>query len=141
MDKKPAKAVIPRSRLSLMKDSLAGNSIVAFMGSLLLAQSPSPNHWVLGITVFLAVLSVILALASIVSRLSERVLDLTRPLAPVLALFTWLGFTSGWISAIVELPEDQWQSHVLAWSGLGMFIFLFGRFMLEIFRSGSRAQG
>ena len=114
----------------LKEDWLAGNAVVAFVGALLLAQStqlsdaayrlpfnvtiPSLSDVaVYCLVAFLIVLSVILALASIIRPIQGWALNLNRAFSGPLSLLIWGAFILSWLEAFSNLPRDLWWSQLL----------------------------
>ena len=131
-------------------DWLFGNSLVAFIGALLMAQvwEPSedtfrllfffevPNYT--GFIIFLIVavffvLSLFLAVASIVPPLRNVALKLATPFSTALDLIVWIAFVGSWGAAIQKLPTDEWWSGILVLGGIVMFFFIPARIYLRLF--------
>ena len=130
--------------VDLRKDWLTGNAVVAFVGALLTAQvwetwGPSEGTVKLffvftvpeysGFVIFLFIaglflLSLFLAVAIIVTRLQRWAISIAADFSPVLGIFVWLAFLVSLLSAIPELPLDQWWSQFLIWGGLVLVLFL-----------------
>ena len=138
----------------LKEESLASNAAVAFIGSLLLAQSWKPSGGVhelpfnltipashdavyFAIAAFLFVSSFVLALASIVRPLQSWATCTIRPLSPLLAFLVWVAFMISWLEAISKLPTDQWWPLVLFLGGFVFFLFLFWRMLRAMHQSGA----
>ena len=98
----------------MQKDSLASDATAAFAGVLLLAQTwrpPSgtnelpfnipnplpPDGALIAIAAFALLLSIVLALASIVAPIRLRVLPFTTLIRPLLSLFTLLAFVVSFV--------------------------------------------
>ena len=130
----------------LREDWLAGNSVVAFVGALLLAQStqlsdaayqlpfnvtiPSlSNVAVFCVVAFLFVSSIVLALASIIRPIQSWALDQARAFSAPLGLLIWGAFLLSWMEAYSNLPTDLWWSQLFFWVGFGFFLFLGYRFI------------
>ena len=137
----------------LKKDWLAGNSVVAFLGALILAQTwrPTGDSYELpfsltvpafpdpvsfAIAAFLLLSSFLLMVASAIPiRLVPHwVVSVVRTFSVMLDFVVWLAFMQSWLSIVSELPDDQWWAYVFAWGGLMMFTFLTFRFLLGMFR-------
>ena len=126
----------------IKEEWLVGNAVVAFVGALLMAQAwePSdvknvipilnvaaptfPQAAILGIVAFLVVLSFVLALASAVPRLRSWAIYQVSPFSHFLELLLWLAFLVSLLSALPEIPRDEWWTEVLALSGLALWFFL-----------------
>ena len=140
----------------LRKDWLVSNSLTAFVGALLLAQSWQMSEgtvkllfiftvhdftWLVIFIVIagLFILSLFLALAAVVpvSRLQSRALSAVTHLSPTLGLLTWFSFTIGLMSAIPDLPLDQWWSAFLILGGFVLWLFLLYRMFAEAKRVGA----
>ena len=134
------------NEVELRKDWLASNAVVAFVGALLLAQSwqmsegtvkllfmfTVPDYTGLVIFIIIAglfILSLFLALAAVVpvSWLKSWALSAVTHLSPTLGLLTWFSFTIGLISAVPDLPLDQWWSVFLILGGFVLWLFLLYR--------------
>ncbi len=141
-----------RQLSALKEDWLAGNSVVAFVGALLMAQSWEPSRRAyelpfnltipvlhdavyFAIAAFLFVSSFALALASIVRPLRRRAIRAIRPFSPLLAFLVWGAFMVSWLGAISELPFDKWRFLVLYFGGFGFFLFLVYRLYRVLYQS------
>ena len=132
------------NKTEIESDSFAEKATSAFASVLLLAQTWRPSSGnnelpfnipnplppdgvliVIGASIFL--LSIILALASIVTPLRCRLLGFTTLIGPLLSLFTMLAFVLSWLSLSSEVPDGVWWREILLWGGLGMFLFLIFR--------------
>ncbi len=130
------------------KDWLAGNAVVAFVGALLLGQSwrmpegpvklpfifAIPDYRAL-LIIGLFVLSLALALASLVVPLRRWALDAVPAFSPLLWLLILAAFILSWASAFTRMPSDQWWSQVLLVGSIGMFLFIFYRMLYGAYRS------
>ena len=136
----------------LKGDSMFSDALVVFAGALLMGQfwEPSegtieflffievPNYTAFTISLVIAamaVLSVILAAASIISRLRKRGLKLSSNLATLLDFLVWLSFIVSWGSSAPELPFDQWWTWLLVVVGLVFFFLIPIRMFFRIVRS------
>ena len=136
----------------LKEDWLFTNALVAFVGALLMGQiwEPAegtfkllffievPNYT--GFTIFLiivgmAILSIVLAAASLIPRLRDPVLCLGNGFSTVLDFIVWVAFVVSWGSSVPELPFDQWWSMFLAIVGLVFLFFIPIRMFLRMYRS------
>ena len=126
-----------------------GNSVVAFVGALLIAQAwePSdvrnvipiinvtvptfPQAVIIGIVTFLMVLSIVLAVASSVPRLRSWAIQHVSPLSHLLEMLLWFAFLMSLLSALSEIPRDEWWSNVLALSGIALWFLLAVRMVLR----------
>ena len=131
------------TEVELRKDWLASNSLTAFVGALLLAQSwqmsegsvkllfmfTVPNYTGLVIFIIIAglfILSLFLALSTAVPvrGLQCWAIKLGKDLSQILGFLTLLAFLVGFLSAIPDLPPDQWWSWFLIVGGFVLLIFL-----------------
>ncbi len=141
------------TKSTLRREWLIGNSILAYMGALLLVQSwgPSggtyrlpgdvappiyPDPTVLALASFLFVTSLTLGILAAIPKLRDTAIRLVTPIGPVLAVLAWLIFTGSWLGIIGELPGGVWWAHVLAWGGVPMFLYLFAKLFYELLRGG-----
>lgn len=141
-----------RQLSKLREDWLAGNSVVAFMGALLFAQStqlsdaayqlpfnvaiPSLSDVVVFcLLAFLLVSSIVLALASIIRPIQSWALDQARAFSSLLGLLIWGAFMLSWLEAYSNLRPDLWWSQLFFWVGFGFFLFLGYRFIRTAFQS------
>ena len=131
----------------IRKGWLTGNAVIAFVGALFVGQAwgmaqawgafegtaklfvifTVPNYSDFVIFLFIAVmflLSLFLVLATIVTRLQRWAISIAADFSPVLGLFVWLAFFVSLLSAIPELPRDQWWSGFLIWGGIALLLFL-----------------
>ena len=125
-------------------DWLAGNALVAFVGALMLAQSWQradlslglplnltvpilPDFLIFPVGVSLFVLSILLALASMIGPVRDLVLSASHLFSPVLGFFTSVAFILSWLAAMSEFPINQWWSQALFWGGAGMMVFILSR--------------
>lgn len=139
-----------RTNIEQIKEEwLVGNSVVAFVGALLMAQAwePSdarseipvlnitvpifPQDVVLGIVAFLAVLSFVLALASAIPPLRSWAIYQVSPYSQLLELLMWVAFVLSLIAALSEIPSDQWWAQALWLGGAALLFFLWGRIVLR----------
>lgn len=151
-------ATIPALNTALTKDWLANNALISFMGSLLVMQgwgksgggyeypggitAPDFTDAVLiGIATGLFILALTLAAASIAARFSNQAFMYTRSLAPIFAVFMWLGYSLGMLSILSDLPANEWWTHALAWGSLLMFFFLAFRIIIAWAADYSPWQG
>ena len=135
---------------------LVGNSVVAFVGALLMAQTWGPSEArneipllgvavpvtpqivVLVIVAYLATLSFTLAVASAVPPLRTWAVNQARPYSSLLELLMWMAFLISLVSALAEIPSDQWWAQALWLGGTvlplfrsGRLLFLLGRMALK----------
>ena len=120
---------------------LASNAVVAFVGALLVGQSwqqtdrtaesffnlTIPDYSGLvhaAFITFLLVLSLVFALGSIIRQLRSWALSQGIWVSMPLGFLAWFAFILSWLSALPELPDDQWWTPVLIWGGIVM-VFLF----------------
>ena len=133
----------------IKEEWLVGNSVVAFVGALLMAQTwePSevrneipllgatvpatPQMVVLGIVAFLAILSFALAVASAVPPLRTWAVNHAWPFSHLLEILMWMAFLFSLVSALAEIPSDQWWAGVLVLGGLALGLFLCVRMVLR----------
>ena len=127
----------------MKEDRLANFAVVAFLGSLLMGKVLGmwegsqgttkllmftvPDYSELVFIVFMAsffVLSLFLAMASMVAPLQGWGLAATRSVALITFPIVWGSFTIGWLSLTLELPKDQWWTPVLFFGGFAMFLFI-----------------
>ena len=128
----------------LKVDWLVSNAVVAFAGALMLGQYWQRSdgdveilfNWTvpnfsdmlyLGIIAFLLALSLIFALASLIPKILSWgvrawVTYHGRQISPLLGFFACFSFFFSLLSALSELPDDQWWAPVLAWGGMVMFL-------------------
>ena len=128
----------------IRKGWLTGNAVVAFVSALLTGQVwrasegtvklfvifTVPDYYGLVIFLFITglfVLSLFLAVATIVPRLQRWAISIAADFSPVLGLFVWLAFLVSLLSEIPELPLDQWWSEFLIWGGISLLFFLLYR--------------
>ena len=133
----------------IKEEWLVGNSVVAFVGALLMAQAwePSdaksvipiinvtvpafPQAVVLGIVAFLATLSFVLASASAIPPLRNWAIHQVSPYSQVLDLLMWAAFTLSLIAALGVIPPDQWWAQALWFAGAALLFFLWARMVLR----------
>ena len=137
----------------LKVDWLVSNAVVAFAGALMLGQYWQRSdgdvkilfNWTvpnfsdilyLVIIAFLLVLSLIFALASLIPKILSWEIRAWvayhgRQIAPLLGFFACFSFFFSLLSALFELPDDQWWTPVLSWGGTVMFL-LFMPFQMII---------
>ena len=133
----------------IKEEWLVGNAVVAFVGALLMAQTwePSevrneipllgvtgtvtPQMVVLGIVAFLAILSFALAVASAVPPLRTWAVKQAWPFSYLLEILMWMAFLFSLVSALAEIPSDQWWAGVLTLGGLALGLFLCVRMVLR----------
>ena len=138
------------------QDWLVSNSVVAFVGALLMAWvwEPSearstipflevavptmPQVVVLGAVAFLAAMSLTLALASAVPPLRSWAIYLTSPYSYLLEILVWFAFSLTLFSALAEIPTNQPWARALWFSGAVLLFFLWGRLMLRPFVAPAR---
>lgn len=128
----------------LKNDWLISNSVVAFIGALLIAQTPQstdgktelilgfsipsvPTWWTNSSITILLAISLILVLAAYVPPLRRLTLQNATLLTPTLGLITWAAFTTGFAQSLQELSKDQWWSSLIILGGLAFIVFLFFR--------------
>ena len=133
----------------IKEEWLVGNAVVAFVGALLMAQAwePSdvknvipifdvsvptfPQAVVLGIVAFLAVLSFVLVLASAIPRIRSWAICQASPFSYLLEILMWVAFLMSLLSALAEIPPDQWWTQALWLGGAALLFFLWGRMVLR----------
>ena len=133
----------------IKEEWLVGNAVVAFVGALLMAQAweppdsvnvlpilnvtvPTlPQAVILGIIAFLVSLSFVLALASVIPPLRSRAIHQVSPYSQVLEWLMWVAFLLSLLSALTEIPLDQWWAEALGWGGLALLFFLAFRMILK----------
>ncbi len=138
----------------MKEDRLANFAVAAFLGSLLMGQAwgmwegsegttellmfTVPDYSGLVILTCMSgffVLSLFLAMASMVTPLQGWGLGATRLVAPIMLPIVLFSFIFSWLSSTLELPNDQWWTPVLFIGGFSMFLFiLFGRTLTSLFR-------
>ncbi len=141
------KAKITMERIK--EEWLVGNAVVAFVGALLMAQAwePSdvknvipildvsvptfPQVVVLGIVAFLAVLSFVLALASAIPGIRSWAMYQASPLSYLLEILMWVALLMSLLSALAEIPPDQWWAQALWLGGAALLFFFWGRMVLR----------
>ena len=127
------------SNSEIREELLAGHSLVAFVGALLLGQYWRPlggtlklpiiNLTVLDYTDSLLIasmlgLSLYLALAAVIPRLRSLLSSNEVAFSVALLFLTWVSFVIGFTSAVPELPNDRWWSQALLVIGIGMMFFI-----------------
>lgn len=129
------------NQADLKKDWLAGNSVVALGGALLLAQSwrlsggaiqlpfghtiPDVLDAVyVAIVSFLLASSLALAAASILPPLRSWALNKAVPFVPALGFFVWVSFVLSLLSANAALPDDRLWADALSAGGAVMAVFI-----------------
>ena len=131
---------------ALRKDWLASNAVIAFMGALLLGQSWQMSEGtvkllfvftvqdytafvILAIIAGLFVLSMFWALAAVVpvGWLHRWAICSVTGLSSLLGFFVLISFFLGLISAIPDLPLEQWWSWFLIVGGFVLFFVLLYR--------------
>ena len=133
----------------IKEEWLVGNAVVAFAGALLIAQAwePSdsanalpvlnvtvptlPQAMVLGMVVFLVSSSFVLALASVIPPLRSWAIHQASPHSQLLEWLMWVAFLLSLLSALAEIPSDQWWANALELGGLALFFFLALRMILR----------
>ena len=133
----------------IKEEWLVGNAVVAFVGALLMAQAwePSdvkneipifdvsvptfPEAVVLGTVAFLATVSFVLALASVIPRIRSWAIYQASPLSYLLEILMWVAFLMSLLSALAELPPEQWWAQALWLGGAALLFFLWGRMVLR----------
>ncbi len=133
----------------IKEEWLVGNAVVAFSGALLMAQAwqPSdnsselpifnvtaptfPQEVTLTIIAFLATLSFVLAVASVIPPLRTWAIRQVSPFSQFLEVLMWSAFLASLLSALSEIPPDQWWSVILVWGGLALILFLSVRMILR----------
>ncbi len=125
----------------LKKDWLAGNSVVALGGALLLAQSWRLSGGVVelpfgrtipdvldvfyvAVVSFLLASSLALAAASVLSPLRNWAVRKAAPFVPALGFFVWVSFVLSLLSANAALPDDQAWAKALSAGGAVMSAFI-----------------
>lgn len=129
----------------LREDWLAGNAVTAFVAALLLGQVwqapegttkllfvftvPDPSSFLIFIVmVFLFVSSLFLATASIVTKFQNAASQLVSVLSVILSQLSLAAFILGFLSALSDIPQEQWWSIVLVYGGFLFVFFLVYRF-------------
>ena len=128
---------------------LVGNAVVAFVGALLMALTWEPSEVrnevplldvtvpatrqivVLGIVAFLAIFSFVLAVASAVPPLRTWAINQAWPYSSLLEILMWVAFLFSLLSALAEIPFDQWWAQALWLGGAALLFFLWGRMVLR----------
>ena len=140
------------TEVEIKQDWLFGNALISFVGALLLGQVwersegtfklllifEVPNYTGFAIFTIIAgfcILSFILAIASMVSRLRSTALRLGTDFSIALDLIAWVAFSVSWLSSIPELPSGQWWSLFLLLGGFAFFIIIPIRMVLRGIRS------
>lgn len=135
--------------LASEEDWLAGNAVVAFAGALLMVQSrklpedgteisliitkltiptpPEPVYLVSGMLLF--TLSLVLAVASLSTRLRCHAMRFASTISIILAPIALCAFTVGWLEAMAVLASDQWWFLFLFYGGYAFFLFVGYRFV------------
>ena len=141
----------------LQEEWLAGNAIVIFVVALLGAQglqqsdvtyqlpfdlpAPSlPQFVSFPVVALTFVLSLVLALASMVSRLRCWAFQFTHANSHVLSFFVLVAFLVSWMEGYSKLPADQRWSQVLFWGGFLFFLFIIFR-SYRTFKTLLQSQG
>ena len=141
----------------LERDWLAGNAIVAFAGSTILALTwkgtevdyQLPFGWIipgvpslfsLGVVAFLLILSFTLALASLVPTMwfPKWIVPAAAKVSIFLTFLVWLAYILSLIEWLNALPTALWWSEVIGISAIAMFVFLTFRLGYEIFSAPAR---
>ena len=129
------------NQAELKKEWLAGNSVVALGGALLLAQSWRLSGGVIELpfghtipdlfdVVYIAIVSFLLAsalalgLASMLPMLRNWALRKAEPFAPLLGFFVWVSFVLSLLSANAALPDEQLWAQALSAGGAVMAVFI-----------------
>ena len=129
------------NQADLKKDWLAGNSVVALGGALLLAQSwrlsgggvelpfvrtiPDVlDVFYVAIVSSLLVSSLALAAASVLSPVRSWALRKAVPFVPALGFFVWVSFVLSLLSANAALPDGQVWAKALSAGGAVMSAFI-----------------
>ena len=133
----------------IKEEWLVGNAVVAFVGALLMAQAwePSdvksvipiinvtvptfPQVVILGIVALLAVMSFVPSLASAVRPLRSWAINQAWPCSSLLEILMWVAFLFSLLSALAEIPSDQWWAEALGLGGAALLFFLLGRMVLR----------
>ena len=133
----------------IKEEWLVGNAVVAFVGALLMAQAwqPSdsanqlpilnvtvptlPQAVILGIVALLSISSFVLALASAIPPLRSWAIHQASPYSQFLEWLMWVAFMMSLVSALSDIPPDQWWAQALWLGGAGLLFFLAFRMMLK----------
>ena len=131
------------------EDWLVGNSAVAFVGALLMAQAWEPSNVdyvlpvvdvtvpafpqavVLGFVALLGVSSFVLAMASAIPTLRSWAIEKASPYSSVLEYVMSVAFFLSLVAALAEIPSDQWWAKALWWSGAALLLFLWARILFR----------
>lgn len=132
------------------EDWLFSNALVAFVGALMLTQQWQSSGGAVsfyffevpefaGFSIFLIiagffVLSLFLAVASVIPVLRNLALLIGKKVSFALDFIVWLGFILSWAAAITDLPVDQWWAELLLWGGLALIIFMLVKMILRLVR-------
>ena len=123
----------------IREDLLAGDSLVVFVGALLLGQYWQPSDGVLRLPIinvtvpnytdsvlfaFLLGFSAFLALASVIPKLRSWAFCQNMRFSVLLLLLTWAAFVIGFGSAAPNLPTDRLWSQALFVGGIAMMLFI-----------------
>lgn len=125
----------------LMKHWLAGNAVVAFAGAVLMVRYSQLPHGSYELTsnvtiaallqvssvvlaVLLFTLSFCLVAAYFVNPLRSRAIRAIPGFSPILGLAASITFAVSWITAYVEVRQDELWQPVMLWGGFGMFLFI-----------------
>ena len=136
----------------IQEDWLFTNVLVAFVGALLLGQAWEASEGTVklafvirvtdytGFVIFLIiagffVLSLFLAVASVIPRFRISALSIGKGFSTTLEFMVWIAFILSWLSAIPELSPSQWWSQFLIVGGFGFVIFMPVRMLLRLLRS------
>ena len=128
-------------KLELKKHWLAGHAVVAFAGAVLMVRYSQLPHGSYELTsnmtiaafllvssvvlaVFLFILSFCLVAAYFASPLRSWAIREIPCFSPILGLAASFTFAVSWITAYVEVRQDQLWQPVMLWGGFGMFLFV-----------------
>ena len=133
------------------EDWLFSNALVAFVGALMLTQQWQSSGGSVsfyffqvpafaGSAIFLIiagffVLSLFLAVASVIPVLRNLALLIGKKVSFALDFIVWIGFILSWASAITQLSLDLWWARLLLWGGLALIVFMLAKMVLRVVRA------
>ena len=133
------------------EDWLFSNALVAFVGALMLTQQWQSSGGAIsfyffqvpafaGSAIFLIiagffVLSLFLAVASVIPVLRNLALLIGKKVSFALDFIVWIGFILSWASAITHLSLDHWWARLLLWGGLALIVFMLAKMVLRVVRA------